>query len=90
MEEPKLRVFEKRVLRRIFGPKTNEVTGGWRKLHKEKLRGLYSAPIIIRIIKSRKIRLAGNTARMIEKRTEYSFLIGNLVRKGPLGRPRRW
>jgi hypothetical protein len=55
-EEHRLRVFENRVLRRIFGPKRDEVTGEWRKLHKEKLRDLYSSPSIIRIIKSRRMR----------------------------------
>jgi hypothetical protein len=57
-------VFENRVLRRIFGPRRDEVTGGWRKLHNEKLRDLYSSPSIIRIIKSRRMRLAGHVARM--------------------------
>jgi hypothetical protein len=59
-----LRVFGNRVLRRIFGPKRNEVTGEWRKLHKEELHDLYSSPSIIRIIKSRKMRWAGHVARM--------------------------
>jgi hypothetical protein len=57
-------VFENRVLRRIFGPKRDEVTGEWRKLHNEELHGLYSSPSIIRIIKSRRMRLAGHVARM--------------------------
>jgi hypothetical protein len=57
-EEHRLRVFENRVLRRIFGPKTDEVTGGWRKLHNEELHNLYSSPSIIRIIKSRRMRWA--------------------------------
>jgi hypothetical protein len=57
-------VFENRVLRRIFGPKRNEVTGGWRKLHNEELRDLYSSPSIIRMIKSRRMRWAGHVARM--------------------------
>jgi hypothetical protein len=55
-EEPKLRVFENRVLRRIFGPKRDGVTGGWRKLHNEELHNLYSSPSTIRIIKSRRMR----------------------------------
>jgi hypothetical protein len=59
-----LRVFENGVLRRIFGPKRDEVTGGWRKLHNEEIRDLYSSPSIIRIIKSRKMRWAGHAARM--------------------------
>jgi hypothetical protein len=57
-------VFEKRVLRRIFGPKRNEVTGGWRKLHNEELHDLCSQPSVNRIIKSRRMRLAGHVARM--------------------------
>jgi hypothetical protein len=61
-------MFENRVLRRIFGPKRDEVTGEWRKLHREELRDLYSSPSIIRIIKSRRIRWAGHVARMEEKR----------------------
>jgi hypothetical protein len=67
-EEHKLRVFENRVLRRIFGPKRNGVTGGWRKLHNSELHNLYSSPSIIRIIKSRRMRWAGHVARMGEKR----------------------
>jgi hypothetical protein len=61
-------VFENRVLRRIFGPKRDEETGGWRKLHNEQLHNLYSSPRIIRIIKSRRMRWAGHVARMEEKR----------------------
>jgi hypothetical protein len=63
-EEHRLRVFGNRVLRRIFGPKRNEVTGEWRKCHNEELRDLYSSPSIIRIIKSRRMRWAGRVARM--------------------------
>jgi hypothetical protein len=63
-EEHRLRVFEKKVLRRIFGPKRDEVTGGWRKLHNEELRDLYSSPSIIGIIKSRRMKWAGHVARM--------------------------
>jgi hypothetical protein len=63
-EERRLRVFENRVLRRIFGPKRDEVTGGWRELHNEELHNLYSSPSIIRIIKSRRMRWAGHVARM--------------------------
>jgi hypothetical protein len=82
-------VFENRVLRRMFGPKRDEVTGGWRKLHNEELHNLYSSPSIIRMIKSRRMRLAGHVARMGEKRTGYSILVRNPEGKRPLGRPRR-
>jgi hypothetical protein len=64
MEEHRLRVFENRVLRRIFGPKRDEVTRSWRKLHKEELHNLHSLPSIIRMINSRRMRLAGHVARM--------------------------
>ena len=63
-EERRLRVFEKRVLRRIFGPKRNEVTGEWRKLHNEELNDLYSSPNIFRAIKSRRMRWEGHVVRM--------------------------
>jgi hypothetical protein len=88
-EEHKLRVFEKRVLRRIFEPKRDEVKGGWRKLHNEKLHNLCSSPSIIRIIKSRRMRWAGHVARMVEKRNGYRLLVGKPEGKRPLGRPRR-
>jgi hypothetical protein len=88
-EEHKLRVFEKRLLRRIFGPKRDGVTGGWRKLHNEELHNLYSSPSIIRIIKSRRMRWAGHVARMGEKRNVYRLLVGKPDGKRPLGRPRR-
>jgi hypothetical protein len=78
-----------RVLRRIFGPKRDEVTGGWRKLHNEELHNLYSSPSIIRMIKSRRMRWAGYVARMGEKRNAYRILVGNPEGKRPLGRPRR-
>jgi hypothetical protein len=77
------------VLRRIFGPKRDEVTGEWRKLHNEELRDLYSSPSIISIIKSRRMRWAGYVARMREKRDAYRLLVGKPEGKRPLGRPRR-
>jgi hypothetical protein len=69
-------VFENRVLRRIFGPNSYEVTGEWRKLHNEELRDLYSLPNIIRIMKLRRIRWAGHVARMGKKRNAYRLLVG--------------
>jgi hypothetical protein len=90
-EEHRLRVFENRVLRRIFGTKGDEVTGEWRKLHNEELRDMYSSPSIIRIIKLRRMRWAGHVARMGQKRNTYRLLVGNPEGKIPLGRPRcRW
>jgi hypothetical protein len=86
-EEHKLRVFENRVLR-IFGPKRNGVTGGWRKLHNEELHNLYSSPSIIRTIKSRRMRWEGHVARMGEKRNVYRSLVGKPEGTRPLGRPR--
>jgi hypothetical protein len=82
-------VFENRVLRRIFGPKRGEVTGGWRKLYNEELHNLYSFPSIIRMINSRRMRCTGHVARMGEKRNEYRILTGNPEGKRPLERPRR-
>jgi hypothetical protein len=72
-EEHRLRAFENRVLRRLFGPKRDEVTGEWRKLHNEELRDLYSSPSIIRIIKWRRMRWAGHVTRMREKRTRIDY-----------------
>jgi hypothetical protein len=82
-------VFENRVLRRIFGPKRDGVTEGWRKLHNEELHNLYSSPSIIRIIKLRRMRWVGHEARMGEKRNVYRLLVGKPEGKRPLGRPRR-
>jgi hypothetical protein len=90
-EECRLRVFENRVLRRIFGPKRDEVTGEWRKLHNAELNGLYSLPNIVRVIKSRRMRWAGDVASMGEGRGVHRVLVGKLEGKRPLGRPsRRW
>jgi len=75
-EERKLRVFENRVLRRIFGPRWDEVTGEWRRLHNEELNNLYSSPNIVRVIKSRRIRWAGHVARIGEERGVYRVLVG--------------
>jgi hypothetical protein len=87
--EHELRVFENRILRRIFGPKRDRVTGGWRKLHNEELHNLYSSQSIIRITKSRRMRWAGHAAGMGEKRNVSRLLVGNLEGKRPLGRLRR-
>jgi hypothetical protein len=84
-------VFENWVLRRKFGPKRDEVTGEWRKLHNEELRDLYSSPSTIGIIRSRRMRWADHVARMREKRNVYRLLVGKPEGKRPLGRPgRRW
>jgi hypothetical protein len=82
-------VFEKGVLRGIFGPKWDEVTGEWRKLHNGKLHNLHSSPDIIRHIKSRRMRWAGQVASMGDGRNVYRVLVGNTEGKRPLGRPRR-
>jgi hypothetical protein len=82
-------VFENRVLRRIFGPKRDEVTGEWRKLHNKELRDLYSSPSIIRIIKPRRMRWAAHLARMVEKRNVYRLLVRKPEEKRPLRRPKR-
>jgi hypothetical protein len=88
-EEHKLRVYENRVLKRIFGPKRDGVSEGWRKLHNEELHNLYSSPSIIRIMQLRRMRWAGHVARMGEKRNVYRLLVGKPEGKRPLGRPRR-
>ncbi|KAJ4438068.1 hypothetical protein ANN_14007 [Periplaneta americana] len=88
-EEQRLRVFENKVLRKIFGAKRDEVTGEWRKLHSAELHALYSSPDIIRNIKSRRLRWAGYVARMGESRNAYRVLVGRPEGKRPLGRPRR-
>jgi hypothetical protein len=86
-EERRLRVSENRVLRRIFGPKRDEVTEEWRKLQNEELNNLYCSPIIIRVIKLRRMRWAGHVARMGKRRGVYRVLVGNLRERGHLGDP---
>jgi len=88
-EERKLRVFENMVLRRIFGPRRDEVTGEWRILHNEELNDVYGSPNIVRVIKSRRMRWAEHVARIGEERGVYRVLVGKLEGKRPLGRPRR-
>jgi hypothetical protein len=90
-EEHRLRVFENRVHRRIFGPKRDEVTGGWRKLHNEELHGLYSSPSIVKVIKARRMRWAGHVTRMRDVRGAYNILFGRPEGRRTLGRSRgRW
>jgi len=88
-EERRLRVFENRVLRRIFGPKSDEGTREWRKLHDEELNDRYCSPNIIWVIKSRSMRWTGHVARMEERRGVYRVLVGKPEGKRLLGRPRR-
>jgi hypothetical protein len=82
-------VFDNRVLRRIFGPKRDEVTRDWRKLHNEELLNLYFSPNIFRMIKPRRMSWAGQVARMGETRNAYRILVGKPEGKRPLGTPRR-
>jgi hypothetical protein len=82
-------VFENRVRRKIFGPKTDEVTGEWIKLHNEELHDLYSSPNIVRVIKWKRMRWAGYVARMGEERGVYRVFVGKPEGKRPLWRPRR-
>ena len=88
-KEHRLRVFEHRVLRGIFVPKRDEVTGEWRKLHNEEVNDLYCSPKMVRVIKSRRMRWVGHVARMGERRGVYRVLVGKSEGKRPLGRPRR-
>jgi len=90
-EERKPRVPENMVLRIIFGPRRDGVTGEWRRLHNEELNDLYSSPNIVRVIKSRRMRWAGHVALMGEERGVYRFLVWKPEGRRPLGRPsRRW
>jgi hypothetical protein len=88
-EKRRLRVFENRVLRRIFGPERDEVTNEWSKLHNVELNDLYCSPNIFRVIKSRQMRLAGHVARIGNRRGVYRALLGKPERKRPLWRHRR-
>jgi hypothetical protein len=82
-------VSENRAMRRIFGPKRDEMTGDWRKLHNEELHNLYSSPNIIRMIKSRRMKWAWHVARVVGKRNAFRILVGKSDGKRPQGRPRR-
>jgi hypothetical protein len=88
-EELRLRVFKNRVLRRILGPKKDEVKGEWGRLHDDELYALYSSPNIIRVIKSRRLRWAGHVTRVGERRGAYRALVRKPEGRRPLGRPRR-
>jgi hypothetical protein len=87
-EECRIRLFENRILRRIFGPKRDE-NGEWRRLNNEEFHSLYSSPNIARVIKSRRLRFTGHVARMEEGRSVFKSLTGTPAGKRPLGRPRR-
>jgi hypothetical protein len=88
-EERRPRVFENWVLRKIFWPKRDEVTGEWRKFHNKELHDLYSSPYIVRVIRSRRMRWTGHVARMGEERDVYRVLMEKSEGKRPLERPRR-
>ena len=88
-EERRLRVFENRLLRRIFQPKRVEVKGEWRRLNNEELNDLYSSPNIVQVIKSKRMRWAGRVARMVERRGVHRVFVGKPEGKIPLGKPRR-
>ena len=82
-------MFENRVLRKVFGPKRDEMTREWRKLHNEKLKDRYSLPNIVRVVKSRRMRWAGHVARMGDDRGVHKMLVGKPEGQRPLPRPRR-
>jgi hypothetical protein len=82
-------VFEDRVLRRVFGPKRDEMTGKWRKLRNEELNDLYSLPNIVRVVTSKRMRWAGLVARMGEERGVHRMLVEKIEGKRSMGRPRR-
>jgi len=88
-EERKLRVLENMMLRRIFGPRRDEVMGEWRRLRNEELNDMYSSTNIVRLTESRRMRWAGNVARMGEESGVYRVLLGEPEGRRPLGRPRR-
>ena len=88
-KEQILRVFENKVLRKIFGAKKDEITGEWKKLHNAEVHALYYSPNIIRSLNSRRLRWAGQVARMEQSRNAYRVLAGRPEGKRPLGRPRR-
>ena len=88
-EECRLRMFENRVLRRVFGPKRDEVTGEWGKLHTGELSDRYSLPNIVRVVKSRRMRWAGHVVHVGEGRGVHRVLVGKPEGKRPLGSPRR-
>jgi hypothetical protein len=90
-EGRRLRVLGNRVLRRIFGPKRDEVTGDWRELYNEELNDLYSSSTVVRVMKSRRMTWPGQVVHMVERRGMYRVLVGKPEGKSPLGRPRnRW
>jgi hypothetical protein len=82
-------VLENGVLRRIFGPKRDEITGEWRRLHNEELNDIYSSPNIIRVIKLGRMRWAGHVALMGDRRGQYRIFVGRSEGRRPLGRPKR-
>jgi hypothetical protein len=86
----RLRVFENRVLGKVFGPKRDEVTGEWRKLHNEELNDLCCLSNTVQVIKSRRMRWTGHVARMVGRTGIYRGLVGKYEGKRPLGRPRIW